>query len=310
MEYTQGVLMSEEIIRLLTEQNQILKQLLAKNEVSILGFSDRPPGAPQWIFVGRQGDSCWYTLDKDSQPVPITYRALTGWVVELSLERMERRGRETQKLNITVKSDKGIYILSTGHDTCFAKSLVSSLAILTPEQMRSPITIAVVPGEDENIVWARLYAPELVKAPQWEENIRWDGIVADAIGKVKKALGQSSPQPPSTPAHQINSLHNLFIKRLRAISGHSTDWIISQCRAYGGEQPGDLQPEALRKLVRDMAADFGYTSGEYFDREKAVTSYQSKIAFYEASGKRWGEGVLAWFEEAKSRQGKNTLSRG
>ena len=174
-------------INLLREQNALLRALLAAQDKPALGFRDRPPGSPQWVFIGRHGDDCWYTLDKDSQPVPIAHRALTGWVIGLSFEKVTRRGKDVQKLNVTLKTDAHTYILSTGHDTCFAKSLLTSLAIVTPDQLQQPITLCVAPGEDESIVWCRLYAPEYVKAPQFDQDTDFRPIAQTAIATVRSA---------------------------------------------------------------------------------------------------------------------------
>ncbi|RAM48061.1 MAG: hypothetical protein C6Y22_29945 [Hapalosiphonaceae cyanobacterium JJU2] len=184
--------LTDSTIRLLQEQNQLLRALIAAQNKPALGFSDRPPGQPQWIFIGRHGDSCWYSLDKDSKPVPIAHRALTGWITGLAFEKVTRRGKESHKLNATIRTDTTVYTLSTGHDTCFAKSLMASLAIITDVQLRQPITLSVSPGDDESIVWCRLYAPDYVKAPQWDDSTDWRAIAQAALIVVQRGQNNAS----------------------------------------------------------------------------------------------------------------------
>ncbi|MDZ8086393.1 MAG: hypothetical protein RMY16_12645 [Nostoc sp. DedQUE12b] len=69
--------------------------------------------------------------------LPIT--ALTGYLKELKFEKCERRGKEVYKLLITIQADRP-YILESGYDTHFAKSVLAAIATLTPEQLYSPIT--------------------------------------------------------------------------------------------------------------------------------------------------------------------------
>ncbi|BAZ71004.1 hypothetical protein NIES4106_58010 (plasmid) [Fischerella sp. NIES-4106] len=178
------------IIQLLQEQNSLLCALLAVHNKPTLGFSDRPPASAQWVFIGRHGDSCWYFLDKDSQPIPIAHTALTGWVVDLKFDKVTRRGKQTYKLNLTMRTDTYVYTLSTGHDTCAAKSLLTSLAIMSPDQLQSPITLSVSPGEDESIVWCRIYAPDYIKGPQWQQNTDFRPIAQTAINNVRVASKQ------------------------------------------------------------------------------------------------------------------------
>lgn len=173
---------------LLKEQNTLLRAVLAEQNKPFTGFSDRPPRQPQWVFVGRNADSCWYTLDKDGQQVPIPQRALTGYIWALSFEKVERRGKECHKLNVTVRTDDQIYIVSSGHDTCFSKSLIATIVVMKPEQLRASVTVAVAPGEDESVVWARLYAPDYIKAPTWDEHADWRAVASKAIATVQEAV--------------------------------------------------------------------------------------------------------------------------
>ena len=314
---------TQEVIFLLREQNELLRKLLAANSNTQLGFSDFPPGFAQWVFVGRNGDSCLYTLGSGGQQAPLSERALTGYITDVTVEEVTRRNKPTTKLNVKVKTQTTTYLVSGGYDTCFAKSLLASLTAITPEALKNPVTLFFAPGDDENVIWCKLYAPEIVKSPQWDAKTNFKAWTSIAIAKVKGlpideeaqasttnvvTFPQKKPQQrqqQQTRTYQkprqqaLYPKHDSFVKRIMGITGHDRVWVIKCCRKYGGDCPGDLNPDLLKSLIRDMAADFGVKSGICIDDRKAITSYTSRVDFFVASGKRWGEGVISWFEEAK-----------
>ncbi|MBW4596989.1 MAG: hypothetical protein KME46_29860 [Brasilonema angustatum HA4187-MV1] len=292
----------EELIKLLSEQNKLLKQLVESTSKRSLGFNDRPPGLKEWVFVGRNGNDCLYKLDSKNQQVIMKQKSFTGYIIHVAVDKVMRRNKETEKLNITLQAGDDAYVLSSGLDTCFSKSLLGSLLAIEniSEQL---LTLAFVPGDDESIVWCRVYAPNYIKAPLVESE-----QLLPCAQMILEKFDASKPKnilPFVQPKQVLYPQHNAFIKRLRAISGHEPAWIVAQCRAYGGEQPGHLAPDKLRKLVYDMAGDFGFSQGIYYTRQLAAQSYQDKVTNFEAAGQRWGEGVLAWFHEVK-----NTASAG
>jgi hypothetical protein len=66
---------------------------------------------------------------------------------------------------------------------------VFTLAKLPSEVFRQPITIAVEPGETEQVLFCRIYNPSTgnsVYAP-YPDDVDWQAVTARAIDKIQKA---------------------------------------------------------------------------------------------------------------------------
>lgn len=173
-----------QLLAALTRQEELLKRLITALDKPKLGFTN-DIGA-QFIYCNRSNGCLWYTLDADRKPQPITHRALTGHLRELRFEKVERRGKETHKLLTTILADK-TYILESGYDSNFSKCLLSAIATATPEQLIQPITISPQPGDDEAVLFCRVWVGgEYVKVSYGEE-LDWREIAKAALANVKSA---------------------------------------------------------------------------------------------------------------------------
>ncbi|WGV23397.1 hypothetical protein [Halotia branconii] len=133
-----------------------------------LGFGAVP--RPQYVFVKKDNDCCWYMLAEDNRRIPIYERALTGVITEIKVDRqVENTFGTDKKTNLCVLADKP-YIIQSGNDTYFSKSLLLSLDALTFEQLRNPLTIAVSPG-DSNVVFCNIYDPMSYRSL----DVSWNG---------------------------------------------------------------------------------------------------------------------------------------
>ena len=316
-----------EIERLLTEQNNLLRQLLLQSGGGQkLGFSDRIPGSKKRVFIGRNGESCLYTLDKDRNQIPLTAKTLTGYLVGFVKAQEMRRGKDVDKLNITIRTDDEIFVVSGGFDTCYAQSFLSAVSCMDASQFAAPISLVFTPGEDQGgkIVWCGVYAPVAVITPPYDRHADIDKLLAQAeavfesgntaklnqspVKEGREGAGQSKANvvifPEGGERNQKNCLypeHNSFIKKLMSITGHDKTWVLSQCRVLRAQQPGDLNPDNLRVLITAMAADYGWSSGVYHSPEGAVSAFEAKVATYQASGQKWGQGAIAWLESIKAK---------
>ena len=181
-----------DLLAALMRQEELLKQLLAAINKPKLGLHSDAGSCK--IYCNRHNGSLWYTLN-NSEASAITQTALTGYLKELKFEKCERRGKEVYKLLITIQADRP-YILESGHDTHFAKSVLAAMpaatrsgnATLTPEQLYSPITLQPQPGTtDENVLFCRIWVDsELIKASYGEET-DWREISKQAIAVTKAA---------------------------------------------------------------------------------------------------------------------------
>ncbi len=133
-----------------------------------LGFGTIPKA--QYIFVNREGDTCWYSLSEDDKIMPIHEKALTGVITAIECNKsVETKFGVAYKTDLSILADKP-YIIRSGRDSYFSKSLLLSLDVLTLEQLRNPLTIAVRPGE-KTIVFCNIYDPATYRAIGFS----WDG---------------------------------------------------------------------------------------------------------------------------------------
>ncbi|MBG1243651.1 hypothetical protein [Nostoc sp. NZL] len=156
-----------------------------------LGFGAVPK--PQYIFVSKEPDHCWYMLAEDEKRIPIYERALTGVITGIEVnKKVENTFGEVIRTDLNVLADKP-YIIRSGSDTYFCKGLLLSLDILTFEQLRHPLTIAVSPG-DKKVVFCNIYDPITYRSV----GVSWDGH--------KELDWQAVGQRVSL---KINNIHNL-----------------------------------------------------------------------------------------------------
>ncbi|MEH1869154.1 MAG: hypothetical protein V7K69_29745 [Nostoc sp.] len=133
-----------------------------------LGFGAVPK--PQYVFVSKESDHCWYMLAEDEKRIPIYERALTGVITGIEVnKKVENTFGEVIRTDLNVLADKP-YIIRSGSDTYFCKGLLLSLDILTFEQLRHPLTIAVSPG-DKKVVFCNIYDPVTYRSI----GVSWDG---------------------------------------------------------------------------------------------------------------------------------------
>lgn len=182
-----------ELLAALMRQEELLKQLVAAINKPKLGLHSEAGSCK--IYCNRHNGSLWYTLN-NSEASAITQTALTGYLKELKFEKCERRGKEVYKLLITIQADRP-YILESGHDTHFAKSVLAAMpaatrsgnATLTPEQLYSPITLQPQPGTtDENVLFCRIWVGSELVMASYNEQTDWREISKQALAVTKAAL--------------------------------------------------------------------------------------------------------------------------
>jgi len=165
----------------LAEQSHLLQQILLKLDRPQLGF--HYGGGPLRVYCNRSNGGLWYTMAGD-QPQLIPQTALTGYLKEISFPKVERRGKECIKLQAVIVGDRP-YILEAGHDSHFSKGFLSAVALLLPAQVSQPLTIAPQAGEDEAVLFCRVYSGgSLVKGP-YDEGTDFRLVAQAAIAAVR-----------------------------------------------------------------------------------------------------------------------------
>jgi hypothetical protein len=170
----------------------ILQELQASKQQ--LGFGHSPK--PRYLYANRQYPDClWYFWDgAKKEHEPIQFQALTGIVEKLEVEEKEYKGKPDYKVNLHIKADRN-YVIQSGYETLFAKGLVYTLAKLPVTSFNKPITIAVEPGDTEQVLFCRVYNPvtkQAVYAP-YTEPVNWQQVIARATSKINTAHGRVEP---------------------------------------------------------------------------------------------------------------------
>jgi hypothetical protein len=172
-----------DLLAALMRQEELLKQLVASINKPKLGLHSEAGSSK--IYCNRQHGGLWYTLN--GEPSLVTATALTGYLKELRFENTERRKKETCKLLITVQADR-TYILESGYDTHFSKSILAAIATLTPQQLYSPITLQPQPGTtDESVLFCRVWVGSELIMASYNEQTDWRVTSQQAIAVTKAA---------------------------------------------------------------------------------------------------------------------------
>ena len=179
----------------------ILQELQASKQQ--LGFGHSP--RPRYIYANRQYAEClWYFWDgAKKEHEPILFQALTGIVEKLEIEEKEYKGKPEFKVNLYIKADRN-YVIQSGLETLFAKGLIYTLATLPVVCFNKPMTIAVEPGDTEQVLFSRVYNPVTGRAAYapYNEPVNWQHTIARAISKIDTAHGrveQTVQIPQTTP---------------------------------------------------------------------------------------------------------------
>lgn len=175
-----------------------------------LGFGAVPK--PQYVFVSKESDHCWYMLSDDTKQIPIYERALTGVITGIEFnKKVETSHGETEKTDLHILADKP-YVIRSGSESYFSKSLLLSLDALTSEQLHQPLTIAVSPGE-KTIVFCTIYNPVTYRSVDfsWDghKELAWQALgekVSLKINRIKNLNQETIQISANTTASEINAV--------------------------------------------------------------------------------------------------------
>ncbi len=175
--------------RMIQELKAIRKAL---NGSQPLGFGKK--AQPVYVFVKHSPESLWYSRDKAVQEnVPIAERDLTGYLV--NVWRYERRdeatGEVVPKLMVQVHADRE-YVIQSGLETNFSRSLLAGLLELAVDNLKNPITLVVednAGGRGRPTVFARLELQGKRLKPVFDRTV----VVQELLEGAQVRFGFSSP---------------------------------------------------------------------------------------------------------------------
>ncbi len=216
-----------------------------------LGFGAVPK--PQYVFVSKEPDHCWYMLAEDEKRIPIYERALTGVITGIEVnKKVENTFGEVIRTDLNVLADKP-YIIRSGSDTYFCKGLLLSLDILTFEQLRHPLTIAVSPG-DKKVVFCNIYDPVTYRSI----GVSWDGhreIDWQALGqRVSLKINKIHDLNPDKNQSQAEIINNITTVESRDVFIAKTDTYLAQLN-WTPEQGKDYLQQRYGKRSRLQLTD-------------------------------------------------------
>lgn len=173
--------------------NQLLQAILEelRTKKQTLGFGHPPK--PRYIYANRQYSDClWYFWNGAlNEHEPIEEHALTGIIEKLEIEQKEFRGKPDLKVNLHIRADRS-YVIQAGYETLFSKGLLYTLSKLPITAFTQPITLAVEPGDTDQVLFCRIYNPatgQSVYAP-YPDHTDWQQVTQRAIAKIDEAHGR------------------------------------------------------------------------------------------------------------------------
>ena len=264
-----------------------------------LGF--HAPLTRLYVFIKSEANTVWYYLD-DGQKRYIEQTALTGTLKCFQIKEATTSFGSELKADFEIIADRR-YVLRSGVDTVFTKGMLMTIAALSDEQLRRPITLELKAGEEKNNVLLSARDPETfepIRTGTWE-NANWDNLMNQALAR----LGGEAPQPappvqsePQVTKPVLYPQHNAIIKSIRQLTGHSADQIIGWCQGYNAQSPAELSPSLCEQLAQALAVGWGKS---LFDSEEHCrNSYQGKVKTLVASGVGLGDAIASWIESVQA----------
>ncbi len=190
-----------------------------------LGFGPIP--RLQYIFVSRENDYCWYTLAEENKQIPIYDKALTGIITGIEVnKKVETSFGETEKTDLHILADKP-YVVRSGSDSYFSKSLLLSLDNLSSEELQHPLTIAVEPG-DKKVVFCKVYNPATYRSigVSWDgyKEINWQVLGESLALKINRKTQQDAELTTAELRENLIAQSDKYLRQL--------NWNTEQGREY------------------------------------------------------------------------------
>ena len=294
-----------QLLAALAQQNQLLIQILDRLKQPKLGLVETP--STLWIYANRSNNCPWYTI-RDGEASPVLQSALTGYLSELKFEKVERRGKETIKLQAFIKADRP-YCVESGYDSHFSKGLLSAVAMLTPEQVKQPITIAPQPGSDESVLFCRVFIGSEPVRATYDEETDWRSVSQQAMSKFQNSAPTqpvvdvpiaTRPETIETPtAKNINGKRIKQVCQLLEID--SKEAYLSAASVLGLNKPSiELTSEECTKVIDEILVRWGLSQGCFKTLKHAQNAFASLMDSLK-TGVTMPEIVAAWQKECDRR---------
>ncbi|WP_375502595.1 hypothetical protein [uncultured Nostoc sp.] len=259
------------------------------------------PPEPIYLYVNQgevDGESyIWYKFNiSQDKKIPVTQRALTGYLSELRLTTKEFKGKDNLKLDIVVSADE-LYIIRTGVKTNFAKSFLLATSLI--QDFSKPLIIVANAG-DENTVFCNLYdaASKTKIYREWSRDLDWATIIRD----IQSLLGGISSTTPSTPKLSVvpQAVHpqDLRIKNIRTLLDYPLDLVREWLQFQDVDRPSLLDINQINELIKTMCLAWAADKCEYPNH--AESSYQKLVLDAVVSGADELAAINAWMQQLQT----------
>lgn len=259
------------------------------------------PPEPIYLFVNQgevDGESfVWYKFNiSQEKKIPVTQRALTGYLYELRLTTKEFKGKDNLKLDIVVSADE-LYVIRTGVETNFAKSFLLAASLV--QDFDKPLIIVANAG-DENTVFCNLYdaATKTKIYREWSRDLDWATIIRD----IQSLLGGASSNISSTPklsvVPQPVSAQDLRVKNIRTLLDYPLDLVKEWLQFHDVDRPSLLDISQIDELIKSMCLAWAADKCEY--PTHAESSYQKLVIDAVGNGADELAAIKAWMQQVQT----------
>jgi hypothetical protein len=263
------------------------------------------PPEPIYLYVNQgevDGESfVWYKFNiSQEKKIPVTQRALTGYLSELRLTTKEFKGKDNLKLDIVVSADE-LYVVRTGIETNFAKSFLLAASLI--QDFSKPLIIVANAG-DENTVFCNLYdaASKSRIEREWNKNVDCATIIRD----IQSLLGRTSssiPKPTLTPPKlsvvpQPVPTQDLRVKNIRTLLDYPLDLVKEWLQFQDVDRPSLLDISQINELIKTMC--LAWAANKCDHPNHAESSYQKQVFDAVASGADELTAISAWMQQVQA----------
>ncbi|AUB43638.1 hypothetical protein COO91_09819 (plasmid) [Nostoc flagelliforme CCNUN1] len=259
------------------------------------------PPEPIYLYVKNAelgGESyLWYHYDIDKEKtIPVTQRALTGYLSELRLTTKEFKGKDNLKLDIVVSADE-LYVIRTGVETNFAKSFLLAASLV--QDFDKPLII-VANGGDENTVFCNLYdaATKTKIYREWSRDLDWATIIRD----IQILLAGTSSTIPSTPKLSVvpQPVHtlDLRVKNIRTLLDYPLDLVREWLQFQDTNSPSQLHISKIDELVKTMC--LAWAADKCDHPNHAESSYQNLVVDAVVNGADELTAISTWMQQVQA----------
>jgi hypothetical protein len=259
------------------------------------------PPEPIYLYVNQgeiDGESyVWHKFDiSQYKKIPVTQRALTGYLSELRLTTKEFKGKDNLKLDIVVSADE-LYVIRTGVETNFAKSFLLAASLV--QDFSKPLIIVANAGE-ENTVFCNLYdaASKTKIYREWSRDLDWATIIRDVQILLGGASSNISSPPKLSVVPQAVHPQDLRVKNIRTLLDYPLDLVREWLEFQDVNLPSSLDILQINELIKTMCLAWASDKCEY--PNEAESLYQKQVVDAVGNGADELTAINGWMQQLQT----------